>query len=138
MLIEKVDVIGAKPLERGLAHLSHMLGPAVGARLGGANLEAELGRNHHLPALSRDGLANQDLVLERPVNLGGVEKVHAKLKRAMNRGDRFGVVPAPAIGEAHAHAAKPKGADLQPLPAQFPHFHGNCPPLPPGSLADDR
>ena len=31
MLIEKIDVVGAKPLERRLAHLSHMLGPAVGA-----------------------------------------------------------------------------------------------------------
>ena len=136
MLIEKIDVISAKPLERGLAHLSHMLGPAVGARLAGADLEAELGRNHHSLALSRDSLANQDLILERPVNLRGVEKVQAQLKRAMDRGGGFGVVSAPAIGKAHSHAAKPKGANLQPLPAQFSHFHGNSPPLPPGSLAD--
>ena len=137
MLIEKIDVIGAEPLERRVAHLPYMLRPAVGPRLAAAGLEAELGRNHNPAALSGDGLANQDLVLEGAVNLRGVEEVHAQLQRAVNSGDGLRLVSTPAIGKAHSHAAKPEGADLQPLPPQFSHLHGKRPPLPPENLADD-
>jgi hypothetical protein len=56
MLVEEVDDVGFKPLQRGVCNLLDMLGPAVHADLLarlGIDLEAELGGDYHLIAHRR-------------------------------------------------------------------------------------
>ena len=66
-----------------------------------AELVARTTRSRRLANRAADEL----LVLERPVHVGGVEEVDAELERAVDRGDRLGVV-ASAVELAHAHAAE--------------------------------
>ena len=83
VLIEQVDGVGPEPLERRLGDLLDVLRPAVQARrlgrLSGAEVEPELGGDDHLVAERGEGLADQLLVRERAVDLGGVEERDAAL-----------------------------------------------------------
>ena len=77
---------------------AHVLGAAVDAareRVVGAAHDAEL-RRERRPRRGRpaSGAADQLLVRVRPVHVGGVEQVDAELERAVDRGDRLGVVAA--------------------------------------------
>ncbi len=120
VLVEQVDVVEAEAPQRGVDHLTDVLGAAVDA--GGlavrADAEAELGRHHDAVAAAFQGLAEQRLVGEGPVDLGGVEIGDAELEGAVDRGDRFGVVRR-AVGLAHAHAAEADGRNREPLAAEF-------------------
>ena len=49
----------------------------------------ELGGDDEAVALALDRLAEQLLVGERPVHLGGVEEGDAEIDRAVDGGDRF-------------------------------------------------
>ena len=91
VLIEQIDAIGLQPLQRGLGDLPDVLGPAVQA--GSAdrwpNFEAELGGDHDLVAERRERLADQLLVGERAVDLGGVEEGDAALDGGADQRDRL-------------------------------------------------
>ena len=95
VLVEQVDAVGPQPLQRRLDHLPDVLGPAVQARLlpSPLELEAELGRDHHLVADRRQRLAHQLLVGERAVDLGGVEEGDAALDRRADQRDRRPACP---------------------------------------------
>ncbi len=102
VLVEQVDVAGAESLEATVDRLTDVPGLAV-ERAGLAVLEltAEFWwGNHRLvaPALQRP--ADQLLVDERAIDLGGVDKRDAELERAMNRGNGRGVIRR-AVGLAH-------------------------------------
>lgn len=81
MLVEEVDDINAKALERCFRNSAHVLGATVGThhhlpcRFGGIDLEAELGSDDNLIAVGLQALADKDLVVIGAVNFGGVEKV---------------------------------------------------------------
>ncbi len=124
MLVEQIDTIYVQSLQRAVDRLANAFRPAVGA--GGAAIgpkgEAELGGNDDLVAPTRDGLADEFFVLERPVDLGRVEKVHAQFDGFMNDRDGFGLVAA-AVSPAHSHAAKSEGGYRQSLRTEFSLFH---------------
>ena len=71
---------------------------------------AELGGEHDLVAPAPDRLADELLVRERAVHVGGVEEVDAEVERAVDGRDGLGVVAA-AVELGHAHAAEAEGGD---------------------------
>ena len=71
---------------------------------------AELGGEHDLVAAVLDRPADELLVGERAVHVGGVEEVDAEVEGAVDRGDRLGVVAA-GVEVGHAHAAESEGGD---------------------------
>ena len=70
-------MLDAEALERGVAGLEDILGPAVDAEAGPVRpaLVAELGRQHDLVAPTGDGAADEFLVGERAVHVGRIEEV---------------------------------------------------------------
>jgi alcohol dehydrogenase class IV len=116
VLVVEVDLVHAEALERGLARAAHVLRLAVDADPAAVlpALVAELRRQHDLVAAVGDRAADEQLVGERPVHVGGVQEVHAELDRAVDGGDRLVLVGAP-VELGHAHAAEADGRDLQAL-----------------------
>src|SRR4028118_1452239 len=84
VLVVEVDDVDAEPLQRGVARAAHVVGPAVDAAEGAvlAALVAELGGQHHLVAPAGDRLADEALVGEGPVHVGGVEVRDAEVEGA--------------------------------------------------------
>jgi hypothetical protein len=76
-------------------------------------VEAELGRDHHLLAHRRKRFAHERLVGVRPVHLGRVEERDAVLDGRPDEGDHLLLVGGRAVPEAHAHAAESDGRDLE-------------------------
>ena len=72
--------------------------------------DAELGGDDDLVAPAADRAADELLVGERAVDVGGVEEVDAELDGAMDRRDPFGLV-ARSVELGHAHAAEAEGRD---------------------------
>src|SRR5271165_5486153 len=108
VLIEQVDIVGAKPAQGPLHRLTDMLRPAssFGANLLSAlETKAKLGGDHHLvtPALERP--AEQFLVGERPIDLGRVEDGAPRFVAAMQVGDRLTFIPR-TVDLALAHTAR--------------------------------
>ena len=83
VLVEEVDHVGAQPLaarrRRPAAMCSGRLSRPVCAPLG-VDREPELGGDHHLVADRRQPLADELLVEERAVDLGGVEERDARAR----------------------------------------------------------
>ena len=125
VLVVEVDVVDAEAPQRSLGRLAHVLGPAAdaaGGRVVGVADDAELGRQHDLVAAAGDRAADELLVGVRAVDVGGVEEGHAEVERAVDRGDRLGVVAA-AVELGHAHAAEAEGGDGRALEAQGACLH---------------
>ena len=74
--------------------------------------DAALGREHHPVAPAANRPADQLLVGERAVHVGGVEQRHAEVEGAMDGGDRLRLV-ARAVELAHPHAPEADGGDLE-------------------------
>jgi hypothetical protein len=120
VLIVEVDVVDAEPLERRLARLVDVLAvaldPAPRGIVGVAD-DPELRRQLHLVAAAGDRAADEHLVRERAVHVGGVEEGDAELERAVDRRDRLVLVARPVeIGHPHAAEADPR--DLEALCAE--------------------
>jgi hypothetical protein len=115
VLVEQVDRVDLKPPERGVGDLLDVLRPAGEAGLAAlvVELESELGGDHDLPAEGGEGLADELLVDERAVDLGGVEERDTALDGRPDQGDHLWPVRGWAVALAHAHAAEPDGRDLQ-------------------------
>ena len=93
MLVEQVDRVGPEPLERSLDAALDRLGPAVEpAAVLAVEVEAELGGDHDLVAHRLERLADQLLVRERPVDLGGVEERDAAIDRRPDQRDHLAPV----------------------------------------------
>ena len=123
-------MVGGEPPERAFHRLEDALRAAVGAGalLAVGEAEAELGGDGHLVAAAGKGAAEQFLVRERAVDLGGVEEGAAEFDGAMQRGDRLRLVRR-TVGLAHAHAAEADRRDFEALAAELAggHGHGRCP-----------
>lgn len=106
-----------------------MLGPAVGAEAALAGLrvdvEAELGGDDHLAADRLQRLADQFLVGEGTVGLGGVEQGDAAVVGGMDELDHLLLVGGRAVHGGHAHAAQAEGGDFQ-VVSEFAGFHAVC------------
>ena len=114
VLVEQVDAVGPEPLERRLRDLPDVLGPAVEARLLPAlDLEAELGGDHHPVADGGEGLADEFLVRERAVDLGGVEERDPEIDGRPDQRDPLLLLDGRAVAEAQAHAAEAERRHFQ-------------------------
>ena len=109
MLVEEIDHLDAEPLERRVAHLADVFGPAVQARRLFKvliDLEAKLGGNHDAVPHRLQRFADHLLIREGTVNLGGIEEGYAALHGRAD--ERDPVVPGNRSGVAgvQAHAAE--------------------------------
>jgi hypothetical protein len=86
VLVVEVDVVDAEALQRGLAGLAHVVRLAVDAEIAAvlAALVAELGGEHDLVAAAGDRAADELLVGERAVHVGGVEEGAPQLERPVD------------------------------------------------------
>ena len=126
MLVEEVDDLDAQPLQRRVAHLADVLGPAVEAGLLlrlGIDVEAELRGDHHLVAERRQRLADHLLIGEGAIDLGGVEEGDAALDRRADQRDALLLAERSGIAEVQPHAAEADGRDLQITFSKFACFH---------------
>ena len=93
VLVQKVDVIGAQPLQHRIRHAFDMIGVTVRPRVtihsSGPDIEAKLGGDNHFVAYRCEGFTDQFLVGPRTVDLGGIEKRYAQFMRAANDADGF-------------------------------------------------
>jgi hypothetical protein len=130
VLVVQVNVVGAEPPQRTLDRGADVGRAAVedtGAAAGVGD-HAELGRHHDLVAAAVDGAAEEFLVGERPVDLGGVQQGDAQLERSVDGADGLGVVAAGAgVGGRHPHGAQADAGDVQ-LP-QLDVLHGRYVPF---------
>ena len=78
-------------------------------------IESELGGDDHLIAVRGERLADQLLVGERAIHLGGVEEGDAAFNGGLEQRSHLLFVFGRAIREreAHAHAAETEGGDFQ-------------------------
>jgi hypothetical protein len=116
MLVAQVDMVGAQPPQRALdcdpdVGRAAVEDPGAAAHVGDA---AELGGQHHLAAMPLDGAADELLVGERPVRLGGVDEGDPELQRPTEGADGLGVVgPRAGVGGGHPHGAQADAGDIQ-------------------------
>jgi hypothetical protein len=114
VLVVEVDRVDPEPLQARVARRADVLRPAVdspGGRVAPAH-DPELRGHHHARSTAPQRLAHQLLVRVRAVDVGGVEHRHAEVERAVDRGDRLGLVPGPVeVGHAQLRAHRP---DLEP------------------------
>jgi hypothetical protein len=131
VLVVQVDVVHTEPLQGLLAALPHVGRITAHPELAPRGDDAELGREHHLVAPTRDGAADQFLVRALAVHVRGVDQRHAQVESAVQGRDRLDVVVHP-VGVAHPHAAKPLRADLEvPQLARRHVVHADTPSLSP-------
>jgi hypothetical protein len=113
MLIEKVDRLHTQPPQRSFNRSTNCVRPAGDAhRLPVLDSPAELRGDDHSIAFAGQSTAEQFLVVERPVHLGGIEERDAKLDGPVDGGDRLLLVRR-SVALAEAHASEAKGGDLQ-------------------------
>jgi hypothetical protein len=112
VLVEKVDALDAQPLQRRVADRANALRPAVHAALLarlGIDSEAELRGNHHPVTEGLQRLANDFLVGEGPIDLGGVEEGDAAFYCRANQRDSLVLTERSGIAEVQPHAAEADG-----------------------------
>ena len=80
----------------------------------GVRDHAELGRQHDLVAAALEGPADEFLVDERAVDLGGVEQGDAQIQRPVDGADGLRVIGAGAgVARRHPHGAQTDTATVQ-------------------------
>ncbi|CAN5346229.1 hypothetical protein BH09PSE1_BH09PSE1_29960 [soil metagenome] len=126
VLIEQVDDIGAKALQRGLGDGADVFGPAVQTVGDDAALETELGGDDDAVAEGFKRLAEQVLVGERAVAFGRVEEGHAAFDRTAQQGDAIRAFDGQAEAEAQAHATEAEGGDLEAGRSEGASLHAGC------------
>ena len=87
-------------------------------------VEAELGRDHDLVADGRERFADELLVRERTVDLGGVEERDAALDGGADQRDHLLPVGERRVALAHAHAAEADCRDLERV-SECPVLHAS-------------
>ena len=118
VLVVQVDGVDVEPAERRLACAVNVIRPATdGLRPVGLTYEAELGRDHELVAPPRQRFADQLLVGEGAVHVGGVEHGDADFRSAIDGRDRLTLVAILGcpVEIGHAHAAEADCSNLEPL-----------------------
>ena len=87
------------------------------------DVDAELGGDDHLVADRLQRLADDFLVLERAIDLGGVEEGDAALEGRTDQPDRIRRLHRRAVGLAHPHAAEADGRYLEAAPSKCALLH---------------
>jgi hypothetical protein len=124
MLIEEIDPLRPKPLQRRLGHLADVRWTAIEAGLLSVlELEAELGRDHHPIANRLERFADQRLIHERPVRFGRVEERDASVDGRADEADRIISSRSRAVSEAQAHAPEAQSRYFQSACSQQSRLH---------------
>jgi hypothetical protein len=113
VLVEQVDVVGLEPLERTFDGRLDVRGLTVHARQSfhgvrvhvRVEIEAELSSDDHPITDGGEGVANEFLVPERTVSLGGVKEGDAPFYGGVQERGHFLDVLGRAVKGSHAHAA---------------------------------
>ncbi len=114
MLVVEIDVVGAEPAQRALQRHADVVRAAVRARSAGVRHEAELGGQDGAFAAALECSANQLLVRERPVDLGGVDQGDPEIQRPVDCADGFGVVGSgPGVRGGHAHRPQTNAPNVE-------------------------
>ena len=123
VLVVEVDVVGAEPSQRavdGAADAGRVAGQPAGWDAVLLEGEPELGGDDDVVAVRLEGFADDVLVGERPVDLGGVEERDAELDGAADDGDAVGAVwGGRVVGAGQAHAAEPDRGHGEPVVPRF-------------------
>ena len=116
VLVVEVDVVGAEPPQGTLNRRADVRRAAVedaGAATGMRD-EAELRRQHDLVAVTLEGSADQLLVQEGAVDLGGVEVGDAQVQRPVDGANRLRVAALPDVVVAgHRHGTESDAGDVE-------------------------
>ena len=137
VLVVEVDFISPEPTQRTFARLPDIVRPTADTATGGVRRVAddtEFGCYYNLVPPAGQSPADQFFVDKRPVDVGGIKKVHAQFERTMDSGHRLGVV-APAVELRHSHtaqtlsgnneiASKSNGRHIEVLSISAPHKAG--------------
>jgi hypothetical protein len=127
MLVEQVDHIDLKALERALGGFLDVLGPTVEACHSrpfiALKVEPELGGDHHLLAEGSKRLAHELFVGVRAVHLGGVEERDAAFHGCTKKSGHLLLVLGRAVRKAHPHAAEAEGRHFQVALSEFSLLH---------------
>ena len=114
VLVEEVDGLDPKPLQRAFGALLDLLGPTIRYLLtAGIDFETELGGYHDLLADRRQALSDQLFVGEGAVDLGRVEERDTPVDGPAEQSDQVSPVSGRTVGLAHAHAAETDGRDFE-------------------------
>ena len=117
-----------QPLERAFDRLLDVLRPAVHAGrsrpfIAAAQVEPELGGDHHLSAKRSQRFAHQLFVDERPVDFGGVKECDAALHGRVQQRRHLLLIFGRAVRKAHSHAAEADGRHFQIAFSKFAFLH---------------
>ena len=120
VLVEQVDGVGAQAAQRAVDGGADVVWPAADAGLLAVLVEGEpeLGGDDDVVADRLERLADELLVVEGAVDLGGVEQGDAPVDRGPEERDHLVARRSRAERLAHAHAAEPEGRDLEALGAE--------------------
>src|SRR5436190_18712697 len=124
VLIIDVDRRDAQSLQRRLARATHVFRRPIDPEPRSVFLAhvAELCCEHDLVATVANGLADEPLVREWPVNVGGVQKIDAEIQRSANRRNRLRVVTL-TVELGHSHAAETDGRDHRTAAPKLTSLH---------------
>ncbi len=125
VLVVQIDRCNVEPLQAGIARFADIFWPAVDAAHGGIGLAAnnsEFCRKENFIARTAHGHANQYFVVAVTVDVRGIEKSDAEFDGAMNRGDRFLIVPR-SIEFRHSHAAQTHCGDKRTVFSKMTLWH---------------
>jgi hypothetical protein len=122
VLIEQIDDIGLKALQRGIGDLLDVLWPTIQADLFAGvriNFPSELGGDRHLVTERSEGLAHELFICECTVDFGGVKECDAAFDCRSNQRDPFLLVHRWPEAETESHAPQPQSRNFQ---VAFPKF----------------
>ena len=122
MLVEQVDIVRAQALEHGIHHGADVLRPAGEATLL-PKCEAELGSDDEALTVGGQHPAQEALVVEGAVGLGGVEEGNAPLDGGQQRALGLGLIHRAIYPRRKAHTAQAKRGNNEALAAEGGGFH---------------
>lgn len=123
MLIEQVDAVGPKSLQRILGHFADAFGAAVESVRRLAVLETELGRDDDLVSIRSKCFSEQFFVIPRSVRFGGVKERDTKIDGRMQQSDCFVLFDRGTVAETQAHTAETEGGNFQIAVSKFSFLH---------------
>jgi hypothetical protein len=131
VLVEKVDRLDPRPLQRTFGRLPDPFGAAVEsvgtASAAGSKVVAKLGGDDDVLPERLQRFANKLLVGERAVDLGGVEEVDTALYSRPDESDHLLAVRSRATVIVQAHAAQADGRDLKAAMTKLACLHSQSP-----------
>lgn len=125
VLIQQIDRLYPQALQRTFHRPANMLRTAVQHLLPRRlrQIETEFGGDDDPIAHRRQRFAQQLLVRERTINLGGIEERHPLVNRGADQFDRLPFVGGRALAKTQPHAAQPQRRYFQPFAPQLACLH---------------